>query len=51
MEKLVAASCWQRVFRAALPAVLVAGILAVPAVGLVSAVKKARRAAQASATT
>ena len=47
----MAATCWRRRFRKAIPAAIVLGILSVPAAGLVSAVREARRAAHASATT
>ena len=47
----MAASGWRRRFRKAIPAAIVLSILAVPAAGLVSAVRAARRAAHASATT
>ena len=47
----MAASCWRRRFRKAIPASLVAGVLAVPAAGLISAVREARRAADAATTT
>jgi hypothetical protein len=43
-------SIWRR-FRKVIPIALVAGGLSVPAAGLVSAVREARRAAQASTTT
>jgi hypothetical protein len=47
----MAASCWRRRFGKLIPAVVVASILAVSAAGLVSAVREARRAAHAAATT
>jgi hypothetical protein len=46
----MAASRWRRLFRWAIPASLVAAVLAVPAAGLVSAVRAARRAAHAANT-
>jgi hypothetical protein len=48
--KTMAASGWRRLFRKAIPASLVVGILAVPGAGLVSAVRAARRAAHAANT-
>ena len=47
----MAASCWRRRFRKLIPAAIVLSILSVPAAGLVSAVREARRAAHSSATT
>jgi hypothetical protein len=47
----MAASCWRRRFRKVIPAVIVLSILSVPAAGLVSAVREARRAAHAANTT
>ena len=46
----MAPSCWQRRLRKLIPAALVLSILAAPAAGLVSAVRKARNAAYAAAT-
>ena len=48
--KTMAASCWRRRLRKVIPAALLVSILAVPAAGLVSAVRKARNAAYAAAT-
>jgi hypothetical protein len=49
--KTMAASSWRFLFRKAIPAAIVLSILAVPAAGLVSAVREARRAAHAATTT
>ena len=49
--KTMAPSGWRRWFRKAISAAIVLSLLAVPAAGLVSAVREARRAAQAADTT
>jgi hypothetical protein len=47
----MAATCWRRRFRKAIPLAIVAGVLSVLAASLVPAVRAARRAADAAATT
>lgn len=47
----MAGSPWRRRFRKAIPATIMLSILAVPAAGLVSAVRAARRAAHSANTT